>query len=84
MSVRFEWNPRKAAVNLRKHGVSFAEASTVFDDPLARMFDDADRSTDNRLVVVCFSERRDDVVRIFSARPATKREREDYEENLYP
>ena len=40
MPYRFEWDGRKAATNLRKHGVSFDEASTVFDDPLAVIFDD--------------------------------------------
>ena len=40
MGFRFEWDRRKAADNLRKHGVSFNEASTVFHDPLARIFDD--------------------------------------------
>jgi len=40
MSLRFEWDPRKAAANQAKHGVSFEEALTVFADPLARLFDD--------------------------------------------
>lgn len=39
MSVHFEWDKRKAEANLRKHGISFDEASTVFDDPLAAIFD---------------------------------------------
>jgi uncharacterized DUF497 family protein len=73
--------------------VSFDEALTVFADPLARIFDDEDHSVDEqreiiighsvgrRLLVVCFSAR-EDIVRIFSARRATKRERRDYEENV--
>jgi hypothetical protein len=73
--------------------VSFGEALTVFTDPLARIFDDEDHSVDDqreiiigrsagqRLLVVCFSAR-EDTVRIFSARSATKRERRDYEENV--
>jgi hypothetical protein len=94
MSVRFEWDRHKAAINIRRHGVSFDEASTVFDDPLASIFDDEDHSLDesreiiigrsisNRLLLVCFTERTQDVIRILSARLTTKRERKDYEENL--
>ena len=91
--MQFEWNSRKAAANLGKHNVSFDEAVSVFNDPLATIFDDEDHSADehreiiighsilNRLLVVCFTERAEDVVRIFSARPATRNERGDYEEN---
>lgn len=73
--------------------MSFEEALTVFADPLARIFDDEDHSIDERreiiighsagrrLLVVCFSAR-EDVVRIFSARGATKRERREYEGNV--
>jgi len=73
--------------------VSFDEALTVFADPFARIFDDEDHSMDEqreiiighsiglRLLVVCFSAR-EDTVRIFSARRATKHERRDYEENV--
>ena len=93
MSVRFEWDKDKAVLNLKKHQVSFDEASTVFDDPVACIFDDEGHSigehreiiighsVNNRLLVVCFTERVEDVVRIFSARLATKRERKDHEEN---
>ena len=95
MSVRFEWDKHKAAINIRKHhGISFDEASTVFDDSLAVIFDDEDHSIDeareiiigrsirHRLVLVCFTEVAKDVIRILSARLATKKERKDYEENL--
>ena len=94
MSVRFDWDKDKAATNLEKHGVSFDEASTVFDDPLAYIFDDDDHSIEehreiiighssqNRLLLTCFVERLEDVIRIFSARLATKKERQDYEENI--
>jgi uncharacterized DUF497 family protein len=41
MTIGFEWDPRKAASNLRRHGVSFEEAVDVFADPLARIFDDS-------------------------------------------
>ncbi len=91
--MRFEWDSKKAAANLKKHRVSFDEATSVFNDPLAFIFDDAAHATDeqreiiighsilNRLVLVYFTERAEDVVRIFSARLATKKERDDYEEN---
>jgi len=95
MSLRFEWDRRKAAANLRKHGVSFDEASTVFHDPLARIFDDEDHSEDQRreiivghsvtgrLLLVSFVERMENVIRIISARSTTTREREDYEKNRH-
>ena len=91
MSVQFEWDVKKASVNIAKHKISFEEASTVFDDPLARIFDDIDHSLEDhreiiighsiagRLLIVCFTERGRDVVRIFSARNVTSKEREDYE-----
>jgi len=88
--VTYEWDPAKAAANVRKHRVSFEEALTVFSDALARIFDDPDHSgaeareiiighsNKERLLVVCFTER-GDAIRLFSARKATKRERGDYE-----
>ena len=94
MTLRFKWDGRKAAANRRKHRVGFAEASTVFDDALARIFDDVEHSTDEvreiiignsileRLLVVSFTEVALDAIRIISARLATRKEREDYEENL--
>jgi len=93
MSFRFEWDKNKASSNIKKHGVSFDEARTVFNDPLARIFDDEEHSSIerreiiighsivNRLLVVCFTERKE-AIRIFSARLATLRERKDYEENI--
>jgi uncharacterized DUF497 family protein len=93
MGYRFEWDKRKAISNEKQHGVTFDEASTVFRDPLAFIFDDEYHSEDEpreiiighsiggRLVVVSFAEMAESVVRIISARPATKKEREDYEEN---
>ena len=95
MDLRFEWDETKAETNLSKHGVSFQEAQTVFLDPLARIFDDElhsvdelreiiiGQSSDDRLLLVSFAERETGVVRIISARRATKRERNDYEENQY-
>ncbi len=93
MSLRFEWAKEKAASNIQKHGVSFDEASTVFRDPLAWIFDDEDHSgyegreiiighsMNGRLLVASFIERFGPTVRIISARSATKMERADYEEN---
>jgi len=92
MPVTFEWDSNKAASNLRKHAVAFEEACTVFGDPLAAIFDDEEHSTDEpreivighstrqRLLVVSFTQRGADLVRIISARKATKSERTDYEE----
>ncbi|MBW4445378.1 MAG: BrnT family toxin [Spirirestis rafaelensis WJT71-NPBG6] len=90
--MEFEWDETKAATNLKKHSVSFEEAKTVFDNPLALIFDDEAHSIDeqreiiighsqsNRLLLVCFTER-PNAIRIISARLATRREREDYEQN---
>jgi uncharacterized DUF497 family protein len=87
----FEWNPGKAAANLLEHGVSFEEAATVFQDPLAKIHDDPDHSTterrdiivgqslQGRLLLVCFTDR-GSKIRLVSARPLTRRERRDYEE----
>jgi uncharacterized protein len=95
MTLRFEWDAGKAASNLKKHGVTFDEAGTVFADPLAVIFDDEEHSEDEireivighsvfqRLLLVSFTERGDDVVRIISARKATNRERRDYEEGTH-
>lgn len=94
MAYRFEWDKQKATSNFVKHGVTFGEASTVFRDPLAFIFNDEDHSADElreiiighsrggRLVIVCFTEKTEGVIRIISARPATKKERENYEENI--
>jgi len=91
MALRFEWDEDKAASNRSKHGVTFDEASTVFADPLAVIFDDEEHSQGEirevmvghsvlqRLLLVSFTERGDDLIRIISARQATKRERKDYE-----
>ena len=93
MSLRFEWDPKKAETNLSKHDVSFEEAITVFADPLARIFTDEEHSVDElREIIIGHSDRSqlllvnfkgiDNRVRIFSARKATRRERKDYEENV--
>jgi uncharacterized DUF497 family protein len=88
--VRFRSDTRKAQANLRKHGVSFEEASTVFGDPLAATRDDPDHSaeenrhltmgysTRQRLLVVSHCDEGEDV-RIISAREPTAKERRQYE-----
>jgi len=70
--VGFEWDAHKARTNLRKHGVDFSDAATVFDDPLAVTVADEDQE-ESRFV------RRRDAIRIISAREATARERKQYE-----
>ena len=89
--MQFEWDTRKAAENLSKHGVSFHEAATVFDDPLAITYPDPDHSEDEsrwltfgisaegRLLAVAHTEG-GDTIRIISARRATRNERKIYEE----
>ena len=83
--MRFEWNAQKAAANLRKHGVSFDEAASVFFNPLSVTGDDPDHSIDERrfvtfgmsssgrLLVVAHTAH-DETVRIITARPATRAE----------
>ena len=89
MPLDFEWDPDKAEANLRKHGVSFEEAATLFGDPLARLVDDPEhsveeerfvlfgRSSTGRLLAVMHTEHRA-VIRLISAREATPRERRQY------
>jgi uncharacterized DUF497 family protein len=91
MSLSFEWDPRKAAANLRKHGVSVEDALSVFSDERARLIDDPDHSVDEerflllglssslRLLVVahCYRES-GGVIRIISARKATREEQRFY------
>lgn len=89
--MEFEWDPEKSKANLKKHGISFHEASTVFGDPLAITFNDPDHSTRehrfltfrysmmSQLLVVVHTERHRKI-RIISARRATKQERKTYED----
>ncbi|MHB8880095.1 MAG: BrnT family toxin [Thermodesulfovibrionales bacterium] len=88
--MEFEWDPDKSESNLKKHGITFHEASTVFGDPLALTFNDPDHSIGehrlltfglsriNHLLVVVHTERRGKT-RIISARRTTRQEREIYE-----
>ena len=91
-SVTFTWDARKALANLKKHGVDFKEAATVFYDPLSITFpDDGHSETEQRFLTVGRSVRgivlvvahteEDDTIRIISARPATRLELRFYEEN---
>ena len=89
--MNFEWDPNKDASNLEKHGISFDEASTAFFDPLSSTVLDPRHSDEEarfvlvgltysgRLVVV-FHTDRGEAVRLISARPATRRERQAYEQ----
>lgn len=85
--IRFEWDPAKAKANIRKHGVTFEEAQSVFYDEFAIQFFDEEHSTEEdrflmlglsasaRLLLVCHCERQaGSVIRIISARLATKSE----------
>ena len=92
MALTFEWDEDKALTNKKKHQVDFEEASSVFADPLARIFGDEAHSIEElreilighselgRLLLVSFTERGPDRIRIISARVATKKERKGYEE----
>ena len=89
----FEWDLKKAETNLKKHGVSFEEASTAFKDPLSLTIDDPLYSGDeerliligmsynNNMLVIVHTEVRDNI-RIITARKATKKERNYYETNV--
>jgi uncharacterized DUF497 family protein len=91
MALRFGWDPGKDVENRTKHRVTFEEAATVFSDDAARFMDDPDHSADEdryillglsgaaRILVVshCF-RKDDDVIRIISARRATRREQAQY------
>jgi uncharacterized protein len=90
VDLQFAWDDEKAASNLEKHGVSFEEAATVFRDPFALIFDDEAHSIEEQREIMIghstckpapasFFTERGDKLRIFSARPATRGERQDYE-----
>lgn len=92
INMKFEWDQIKAKQNLKKHKVSFEEASTVFFDNLAKIFFDPDHSQDEHrqiligysynkklLFVIHIAHEEKNVIRIISARKATKKERHDFE-----
>ncbi len=91
--MKFTWDPDKAKNNLKKHKVSFDEAVSVFHDPMAKITDDPDHSTDenrfllighsrkeNLLMVIHVYKEEAETIRIISARKATKKEKRDFEE----
>jgi uncharacterized DUF497 family protein len=92
MQTLFEWDRHKAEANLRKHGISFEEAQTVFTDPLSITLPDPDHAEDeersidigmsdnHRILVVVYTERGQHI-RLISARKATPVERKQYEED---
>ncbi len=89
--MAYEWHPLKAAANLKKHGISFEEAVTALEDPLAVVTPDFAHSIEeqrficfglsdqNRLLAVAFTEQ-DAIIRIITAREVTPKERKQYEE----
>ena len=88
--MKFEWDVIKSEINIEKHGISFHEASTVFSDEDAIVSDDLDHSFNEErfliigksyrknILYVCYCIRREDIIRIISARKADKSEKEDY------
>ena len=95
--LRFEWDPRKDAANQRKHGISFEEAQSVFADEHGLLLDDPDHSAaEDRFILLGLSARfrilvvvhayraADDLIRIISARRATRPERARYDERWRP
>lgn len=92
--IKFEWDSAKAAINKKKHGISFHEAKSVFYDELAIQFYDGDNATsedrflllglssESRLLMICHCERYEGyIIRMISARKATKNERKFYPGN---
>ena len=90
-SIKFEWDNNKAQVNIKKHGISFNEASTVFLDEDAILFDDPEHSMEEerfmllgmsnqaKMLIVCHCYRdTEDIIRIISARKATNTETQQY------
>lgn len=93
MDIVFEWDTDKAVINQKKHHVSFEEAQSVFQDPNALLIADPDHSIEedrfillgiSKDLVVCHCYRsNDEVIRIISARKATKSESKQYERSVY-
>jgi uncharacterized DUF497 family protein len=91
--MKYEWDPDKAALNRKKHDVDFADAVGVFEDELAITIEDHDAEGERRFItigvdftlnilVVVYANRVADVIRIISARKATKKERQTYEKGI--
>jgi len=91
MSFKFEWNTQKAETNLKKHGVSFEEAMTVFDDAHYLLFTDP-KFNEDRYIAIGFSRKakllvvihcyQENVIRLISARKATSKEHKSYEKRI--
>ena len=91
--MEFEWDRNKATTNEKKHGISFSEATTVFGDQFELTISDPDhssgeyrflsigRSNAGNLLVVSYTERQQELIRIISARKATRQEQKYYEQN---
>ena len=91
--MEFEWDRNKATTNEKEHGISFPEATTVFGDQLELTISDPDhssgeyrflsigRSNAGNLLVVSYTERQQELIRIISARKATRQEQKYYEQN---
>jgi len=90
-AIQFEWDEEKNRANIKKHGVSFEDAKTVFYDENARIINDPDHSEEEdrfiilglsfqmKMLIVCHCYReRDEIIRIISARQATKKETKEY------
>ena len=91
--MRFEWGENKNKENIRKHGLDFADAWQVFENPMLAKFDDRDNYGEDRwisigmisngvVVVIVFTEREQSTVRIISMRKATKNEHKRYEKEI--
>ena len=91
--MEFEWDPKKATKNEKKHGISFSEATTVLGDPLELTISDPDHSSGEfrflsigksnfeNLLVVSYTESQHNRIRVISARKATRQEQRHYEQN---
>lgn len=90
--MRFEWDEHKNQINIRKHGIDFADAADIFKHPMLTMLDQREAYGEERWIalgwihavigVVVYVERVDDVIRIISARKATKSEERRYEYSI--
>ena len=91
--MEFEWDPNKAITNEKKHGINFSEATSVFGDPLELTIPDPEhslgesrfisigKSNQGNLLVVSYTERQPNKIRIISARKATRQEQKYYEQD---
>lgn len=90
--MRFEWDENKNQTNIRKHGIDFSDAADIFRHPMLTLLDDREDYREDRWIglgwirsvigVVVYVEREGDVIRIISARKATKNEVNRYEQRI--